>query len=42
LTPKRRKKKQGLKDFITAQKVNGLKYTFIDKLKRNNIYSQPV
>lgn len=39
---KRRKKWRELKDVITTQKVNIIKDAFIDKLRRNNVYSQPV
>lgn len=39
---KRKKKWRELKDVITTQKVNIIKEAFVDKLRRNNIYSQPV
>lgn len=39
---KRRKKWRELQDVITTQKVNIIKDAFIDKLRRNNVYSQPV
>ncbi len=31
-----------LKKIITNQKINNIKDMFIEKLKRNNIYSKPI
>jgi len=38
----KKKLKQKLKDTISMQKVNILKQNFIQKLRRNNIYCEPL
>lgn len=38
----KRKINQNLKDAVSMQKINILKNNFIEKIRRNNIYSPPL
>jgi len=38
----KRKIQQNLKDAVSLQKINILKNNFIEKIRRNNIYSPPL